>query len=821
MERKTLFVDVLLPLHLPDTYTYRVPFEYNDVIAVGQRVVVQFGSKRLYAALVRRVHDEVPGYTTKYVLSILDLEPIVGSHQFAFWDWMASYYMCYAGDVMAVALPSAFRLSSESFIVVHPDFSGEYGDLNENEISVLDVLARQPKLPIGEVAQIVGFQKIMPLIKTMIDKKIIVMEEELQQRYTPKSSTWLALAPAYAGDEALRTLLAGLEKKASLQKQLLVMLKFLQLSKMGAEEVKKRDLAGCKELSPSALNTLISKEILLPVQRTESRLEEYANTTSPSTIVLNDEQQRAFDTIVGSTFPVNLLHGVTASGKTEVYIKLIDRVLSEGKQVLFLLPEIALTAQVINRLRKYFGTAVGVYHSRFTTQERAEVWQRTAQQTGGFQLLVGARSALFLPFHDLGLVIVDEEHDSSFKQNEPAPRYNGRDSAIYLAHLWGARTVLGSATPSLESYFNARNGKYGFAEMTQRYGGVQMPEVLCVDMRDAQRKGEVRQNFSDFLVGYIRQALERKEQVILFQNRRGFSLRIECDTCHWVPQCKHCDVSLVYHKATHSMRCHYCGYSIPVPEECPACHSSKLKMKGFGTERIEDDISILFPDAHVARMDLDTTAQKNRYLEILNDFEERKIDILVGTQMITKGLDFRNVSVVGILSADNLISFPDFRAYERSFQQMTQVSGRAGRQGTRGKVIIQTYQPYHQAIRDSMANDYQSMYSSQITERRVFRYPPYYKLIVVTLKHKDQSLLDTAAARYAASLRGLFATRVMGPEYPSVMRIRNQYIKKIMVRFERSEPLATAKKEMLRLADKLTEDKQLSRLIVQFDVDPL
>lgn len=821
MERQTLFVDVLLPLHLPDTYTYRVPFDYNGVIAVGQRVVVQFGSKRLYAALVRRVHDKVPDYQTKYVLSILDVDPIVTERQFAFWEWMASYYMCYPGDVMAVALPSAFRLSSESYIVVHPDFSGEYGDLNENEFSVLDVLSRQTKLPISEVAQIVGFQKIMPLIKTMIEKKIIVMEEELQQRYTPKSSTWLALGSAYASEESLQALLESLEKKTTSQKQLMVMLKYLQLSKMGKEEVKKRDLVACKDLSSSALNTLISKEILVPVQRTESRLVEYANTTSPSTIVLNEEQQRAFDTIVSSPAAVNLLHGVTASGKTEVYIKLIDRALSEGKQVLFLLPEIALTAQVINRLRKYFGTSVGVYHSRFTTQERAEVWQRTANPNGGYRLLVGARSAVFLPFHNLGLVIVDEEHDGSFKQNDPAPRYNGRDSAIYLAHLCGARTVLGSATPSLESYFNARNGKYGYAEMTQRYGGVQMPEVLCVDMRDAQRKGEVHQNLSDFLIGYIRQALERKEQVILFQNRRGFSLRIECDTCHWVPQCKHCDVSLVYHKATHSMRCHYCGYSIPVPEECPGCHSTKLKMRGFGTERIEDDISILFPDANVARMDLDSTAQKNRYVEILNDFEEGKIDILVGTQMITKGLDFRNVSVVGILSADNLISFPDFRAYERSFQQMTQVSGRAGRQGKQGKVIIQTYQPYHQAIRDAMTNDYLSMYDSQITERRVFRYPPYYKMIVITLKHKEQSSLDAAAARYAASLRGLFANRVMGPEYPSVMRIRNQYIKKIMVRFERSEPLVTAKKEMLRLADKLTEDKQLSRLIVQFDVDPL
>lgn len=819
--KETLFVDVLLPLHLPGTYTYRVPEEYNGALGIGQRVVVQFGAKRLYSALVRRIHNQVPDYTTKYILSILDLEPIVGETQFKFWEWMAAYYMCYPGDVMAVAIPSAFRLSSDSYIVVHPDFDGDYSELNENEMKILDVLSRKGRIEVMEVADITGSLKIMPIIKSMIEKRIVLMDEELKQRYTPRRSTWIALNETYKDEVAMRALFDQLEKDPRCQKQLLVLMKFIQISKFGRELVRKKELMDCKDISSSALDTLVKKEVFHIVQREESRLLEYASSTDPSTIQLSDEQQHAFETLLNSDKPVSLLHGVTSSGKTEVYIRLIDETLRKGKQVLFLLPEIALTAQIINRLRKFFGNKVGVYHSRFNTQERAEVWQRTMKEgEGGYKVLLGARSAVFLPFHNLGLVIVDEEHDSSYKQNDPAPRYNGRDAAIWLAHSWGARTVLGSATPSLESYFNAQNGKYGFAEMTHRFGGLAMPEVMCADMKEAAKRKEVKMNFSQFLIGHIKEALANKEQVILFQNRRGFSLRLECDVCHWVPQCKHCDVSLVYHKATASLRCHYCGYSIPVPAECPACHSTTLKMRGFGTERIEDDLAIFFPEAKIARMDLDSTAQKNRYMELLADFEDHKIDILVGTQMVTKGLDFDNVSVVGILSADNLISFPDFRAYERSFQQMTQVSGRAGRHGHRGKVIIQTYQPYHQAIRDAMSGDYISMYKSQIVERRVFRYPPYYRLVDIIVRHKEEDVVNTAAARYAAALRGKFDNRVMGPEFPSVARIRGLYLKKIMVRFAVGEAISEAKKIMLSLSNELLKEKEFSRVQIIFDVDP-
>ena len=831
MERKTLFVDVLLPLRLSGTYTYRIPQEYNDAVAVGQRVVVQFGAKRLYSALVRRVHGQAPAVEAKYILSILDKSPIVCERQFELWEWIAQYYMCTPGEVMAVALPSSLRLASESYIAMHPDFSGNYGDLTPQEAKIVDALNTLQVVSVNQVSTITGSQKVMPVLKTMIEKHIIVMEEELQQRFVPRLATWLALADDYRSEAAQKELFDKLEHRANSQKQLAVMLRFMQLSSFGQNAIKKRQLTDLPELSASALNTLISKGVLVPFERAESRLEEYDATTDPLSIALNDEQQAALDTIMNSQRRVSLLHGVTSSGKTEVYIKLIaERLKSSGAshsgetplegQALLLLPEIALSAQLINRLRKYFGRRVGIYHSRFNANERAEVWHKTMDPSPeGYNVIVGPRSALFLPYHDLRLVIVDEEHDPSYKQAEPAPRYNGRDTAVYLADMWNAQVVLGSATPSLESYYNATNGKYTLATIKHRYGGVNMPEVRCVDMKAAARDKMVRLNFSEELLEQIGQALDNKEQVILFQNRRGFALRLECEQCHWVPQCAHCDVSLVYHKSYGGLRCHYCGYSIPVPSECPACHSTALRMKGIGTERIEDDLAMLFPSAKVARMDLDSTMQKKRHAEIISDFEEHRIDILVGTQMVTKGLDFDNVGIVGIISADNMVSYPDFRAFERSYQQMTQVSGRAGRHGRRGRVLIQSYNPGHQVIRDVMSGNYLSMYNSQINERRVFRYPPFYKLVEVYLRHREQQPLNEAAAEYADALRKHFGGRVLGPEYPTVSRVRNLYIKKIMVRFDRSE-CSSGKAIMWREAESLLATKRYGKLLLHFDVDP-
>ena len=823
-ELKVYFVDVLLPLHLPGTYTYRVPQELNGQVKVGARVVVQFGAKnaRMYSALVRRIHQEAPHWRSKYILGVLDEEPIVTERQMEFWEWMARYYMCCPGDVMACALPAGLKLASESAVTIHPEFTGELSSLSKLEISVVQLLSEHPVMRVVDISRAIGVQKIMPLIRGMIEREIVVMDEELKERFRPKKSTYVVLPPEYTSEEAQRALFDELEKKKRV-KQVEVLMQFLQLSKFGKEAVPKRELP-----QGSALQTLIKNGILAVEERVESRLKDYsdAELTDPATITLNDEQQQAFECVnalmrncVSIDINTFLLHGVTSSGKTEVYIKLIDEVVRSGRQALFLLPEIALTAQIINRLRKYFGDKVGVYHSRFSISERTEVWQRTL--TGSYQVLLGARSAVFLPFKDLSLIIVDEEHDSSYKQYEPAPRYHASDAALYLARLWGARTVLGSATPSVETYFNAQTGKYGLATLTKRYGGFSLPEVTCVDMKEAFRQGQVKGHFSSTLLQAIEEALSQKRQVILFQNRRGFSLRLECDDCHEVPHCIHCDVSLVYHKATGSLRCHYCGYSIPVPSECPACHSTHLKMTGVGTERIEEDLQIMFPEARVARMDLDSTLQKNQYLELLNDFEQRKIDILVGTQMVTKGLDFEHVSVVGIINADNIINYPSFRSYEHAFQQMTQVSGRAGRHGAGGKVILQTYNPHHQVIENVMKADYLALYEEQIQERRVFLYPPYYRLIEITLKHRDPEVLNGAADWMAQQLRSVFASRVMGPEYPLVSRIRGLYLKTITLRFEKSEPVADAKRVILQIGDDLTKQEGWSGVSVIYDVDPM
>ncbi len=819
-EQEVYYVEVLLPLHLPGTYTYRVPRELNGEVSVGKRVVVQFGQKRMYSALVRRIHTEAPKWRTKYILSVLDERPLVAERQMLFWEWMAAYYMCYPGDVMAVALPAGMKLASESAVSIHPDFDGDLSRLTKYELQVVNLLTEYSTMKLDDISRAIGVQKIMPLMRGMIEREVVMMDEELRERFKPRKSTYVRLSEAYAGEEAQRRLFDDLEAKKR-TKQVDLLMQYMQMSGFGKELVPKRDLP-----QVSALQTLIKNGVLVTEEREESRLEHFdADSLVPvESIKLNEEQQAAYSLLSSPLSPhtTHLLHGVTSSGKTEVYIKLIDEQVRAGKQVLFLLPEIALTAQIINRLRRYFGDKVGVYHSRFSASQRVEVWRRTAtdNEEARYQVLLGARSAVFLPFRDLGLVIVDEEHDASYKQQDPAPRYHGRDAAVYLAHLWGAHTVLGSATPSIESYHNAMEGKYGLAVMAHRYGGFNLPKVEVVDMKTATRQGEVHGHFSDKLLRAIRDALAARQQVILFQNRRGFSLRLECDDCHHIPQCVHCDVSLVYHKATNSLRCHYCGYSIPVPEECPACHSTHLRMTGIGTERVEEDLQIMFPEARVARMDLDSTLQKNQYIELLNDFAQRRIDILVGTQMVTKGLDFEHVSVVGIVNADNLINYPNFRSFERAYQQMTQVSGRAGRHGDAGQVIIQTYNPGHHILQKVEDNDYEGLYHDQDNERRVFRYPPYYRLVEITLKHRDNEVVSAAADWFATELRGAFDQRVMGPEYPLVSRIRALYLKTITVRFERNEAIADAKKLMMQMADELVKQDGWARVAIHFDVDP-
>lgn len=825
MERITLFADVLLPLALPGYFTYRIPFEMNDKVMPGQRVSVQFGKKKVYTALVRRIHQKAPDLSTvKYILSVVDEYPIIDQKQFEFWEWMASYYMCTPGEVMNAALPSAFKLQSETRVAMNPLFEGDVTGLNEREFLVLEALHKKNCLTVTEISEIVSQQNVMTIIKNLFEKGVIIPEEELVVKYKPRTETLVVLTEEFLNRIDQKELFDKLEKKAPKQLEILIFLYDRHLH--SRERITRGELLKKVDASASQLNALIKKGICETLTSQITRLDHYSGTIHK--VKLNKYQEQALSEIQEAfkSQDVVLLHGITSSGKTEVYIRLIEETIKQGKQVLYLLPEIALTTQIINRLRKVFGNNVGIYHSRFNDAEKVEIWNKVLEGNlstevgSGFNIVLGARSAVFLPLSKPGLIIVDEEHDSSYKQYDPAPRYNARDSAIVLARRFGAKVVLGSATPSVESYYNAQSGKYHLVELKKRYSGVQLPEILVSDVKDEMKHRRMKSHFSPMLIDHIADALSRKEQVILFQNRRGFSLHLECDICNWVPVCKNCDVTLTYHKAADQLRCHYCGYSTRVPSECPACGNNRIIMRGFGTEKIEEELPIFFPDAKVTRMDLDTTRSKNSYQQIINDFEDRKIDILVGTQMVTKGLDFDNVSFVGIMNADNMMNFPDFRAHERSYQMMSQVSGRAGRSDKRGKVIIQTYNPDHFIIRCIIDQNYLEMYQNQVLERMNFKYPPFYRIIEMLVKHRDSGVLDKAAAELAQSLRSRFGSRVLGPEYPMVGRIRNEYLKKIMIKLEKGTALKESKNIINNTISSLRAEPSYKQLRVLIDVDP-
>ncbi|MCX6231591.1 MAG: primosomal protein N' [Bacteroidetes bacterium] len=830
MSRITLFADVLLPLPLEGYFTYRIPFELNDMVSPGKRVVIQFGKKKIYTALIRRIHDKPPtNYTVKYILSVLDNEAIVNEKQFLFWEWIAEYYLCTIGEVMNAALPPAFKLASESHILINPDFDGDFSQFNEYEMLVAEALISRDSLTVSEVSEITGLQKIIPLLKTLIEKGVIITEEEIAERYKPKIETYIRLSEKYTKEDELSIIFDQMEKKAFRQLQLLQC--FLQLTNFFQSfknDLKKSILLKNTEFTDAQIKSLVKKEVFEIYEKEESRLDGANSTATADSIVLNEQQDIALNNIKNgfNDKAVALLHGITSSGKTEIYIKLIDEVLKQGRQVLYLLPEIALTAQIINRIQKFFGNRAGIYHSKYSENQRVEVWNKVINTSESvndekYSIVIGARSAIFLPFDNLGLIIVDEEHDTSYKQYDPSPRYNARDAAIYLAAMHGAKTILGSATPAIESYYNALTQKYHLVEINERYGGMELPEILIADLKMESRQKTMRSHFSSLLITQIDEALAKKQQVILFQNRRGFSLRLECDSCHYMPECKNCDVTLIYHKHENQLRCHYCGFATRIPEKCPDCGSTAMLMKGFGTEKVEEDLAIIFPEAKIERMDLDTTRSKNAYRRIIADFEDGKIDILVGTQMITKGLDFNNVGVVGILNADNMISFPDFRSYERSFQLMAQVSGRAGRKGERGKVIIQTYKPQQEVIKNVINTDYLAMFNSQLHERKTFKYPPFYRLIKITLKHKDANLLNQAAADIAKELRLTFAKNVLGPEYPIVSRIKNMYLKDILIKIERESHLKTAKVQLNHIIEHFKKSDKNKQLRFIIDVDPM
>ena len=837
-ERITLFAEILLPLPIPGAYTYRIPFELNEKVKVGQRAVVQFGKIKIMSGLIISLSKNVPDCTNiKYIIDILDDEPVINQNQLKLWNWISSYYLCYLGEVMQAALPSALKLSSESKISLDDDYKLDSENLSDNEFLIVEALQIQPQLTITEVSKIIGYKKVMPIIKTMIEKKIIVMQEELQQKYKAKYERYVRLSNTYRDDAAMQELMDSLSKRA--YKQLEMLMAFFVLGGSADNDVLVSELMKKANASSSIMSAMVEKGIFESYQKRVSRLKEYKALTSVDTIQFTEKQQEAFDDIhkgFDEEKPV-LLHGVTASGKTEIYIKLIQEAIDEGKQVLYLLPEIALTEQIINRLKKYFGDKVGVYHSRYDNNERVEIWQqvmnfrnsgvqefrnsRKVGQGSKYQIIIGSRSAIFLPFNDVGLIIVDEEHDGSFKQIDPAPRYSARDLAVVMSKMFNARLVLGSATPSFESYFNAKQNKYHLVTITERYGGVEMPEIIVDDMRIETRRKTMQANFGKVLIDTMNKTLEEKNQVILFQNRRGFSLRIECDHCNYIPQCINCDVSLTYHKNQNILKCHYCGYTSNVPAECPSCKSTDLKMHGYGTERIEDDLKIVFPEANSARLDLDTTRTKNSYQYILEQFQNKETDILVGTQMVTKGLDFDSVKTVGILNADNMLTFPDFRAYERSFQLMEQVSGRAGRKGDKGKVIIQTFQPQHQVIQNVMSHDYVRFYEEQMPVRRQFNYPPYSRLILIRLKDVDSMKLNKAADELARAFRYAFKDNVLGPEYPIVSRVKNLYIKQMIIKINKDLYSNKVKDFIKGTIENFKHNNEFKSVKIQIDVDPI
>jgi len=827
---ETKFANVLLPLPLPGYFTYHVPGDFREMIAPGKRVVVPFGKKKIYTALVHEVLEENPSsFEPKSILSVIDDRPVVFPVQFRFWEWMASYYMCTPGEVMNAALPSGFKLASESMVCLNPEADLETADLNEKEIMIVEALLSQKKLPVNAIADLLDQRKIIPIIHTLIDKGVVVAEEKLEEKYKPLRQTFIRLGKEYEDEDKLKAIFDELSKRAFKQLQaLMVFLSLTREASVKAMDVRKSDLLKNKDVTQQALTALINKGILEYFEIEASRLAASTALNDPGDIALSLHQKRAFSDI-GRIFAekeVILLHGITSSGKTELYIKLIDQALNERKQVLYLLPEIALTSQIINRLQRYFGDNVGVYHSKYNDNERVEIWNHCLHhekdfEKGRFQVILGARSALFLPYHNLGLIIVDEEHDSSYKQYDPAPRYHARDAAIMLARLHGAKTLLGSATPAIESYFNASNGKYGLVEMTERFGGVSLPEIVLANVREETRNKTMQSHFTSALINRIRDALALKEQVILFQNRRGFSLHLTCDSCDWVPMCKNCDISLTYHKRENKIKCHYCGYSEALPQECPQCKSTRILMKGFGTEKVEEELGAIFPEATIRRMDLDSTRTKYAHQRLISDFEERRTDILVGTQMVTKGLDFDNVSLVGILNADNMLNFPDFRSHERSFQLMEQVSGRAGRKAKQGQVIIQSYNPQHAIIQHVVHHDYHAFYRSQLTDRHKFQYPPFNRLIILKVKHRDYNVLNKAASDLAHDLRVDLGKRILGPEYPLVSKIQNWYIKHIMVKIERGNNIAEMKKIILNRIENTGRIPAYRQVRVVIDVDPV
>lgn len=819
MSESNRFADVILPLPIQGTFTYKIPQQLIPIAKPGMRAIVQFGTKKIYTSIILSIHSSIPiEYIPKEIISLPDDHPIVFPVQLTFWEWLSSYYLCTIGEVYKAALPTGLKPESETLFTLSEAIP-EIPSFNQKEGLIYLFLKNETSANAREISRATGINNPLTPIHSLMKSGFVEVDEKLSGIYKPKMVSFISLGNLY---QEKYQLIEILEKLKRAPKQLKTLESFLYLTE-GESSVKKSSLLNDQNVSLAALNSLIKKEILFQSYRQVERIST-DNIEVKKLKKLSSNQNEALKS-VNTLFEIHntvLIHGVTSSGKTEIYAHLIKEQLKNNKQVLYLLPEIAITSQIIERLRSYFGNKIGVYHSKYSDSERVEVWNNLIEGLSdkSYQIILGVRSSIFLPFSNLGLVIIDEEQENTYKQQDPAPRYHARDSAIYLASLHAAKTIIGTATPSIESYYNTTFGKYGLVELNERHGGIKLPEISLVDSRKAWKKREMVSHFTPQLYEAISETLNEGEQVILFQNRRGFSPYIQCDKCSWVPRCKNCDVNLTYHKYSLSLVCHYCGYTSGLPGNCPDCNSVDVKVKGFGTEKIEEETKLVFPEAKIGRMDLDTTRKKRSYQKIISDFETGKIDILIGTQMISKGLDFSNVRLVGVLNADNLLFFPDFRAYEKAYQLLAQVSGRAGRKKKQGKVIIQTSDLEHPVLQWVVQGDYMKMYNSQVEERKVFKYPPYYRLIKITLKHKNLEKLNEAGNIIAKTLKNIFGNRVLGPEFPQIGKIQLYYLKTLLIKFERGSKYSSLKNTLFETLQNFEKSKKSPQLKIVTDVDP-
>lgn len=810
------YIDVILPLPLQKLFTYKINAAEADFLQKGMRVVVPFGKRKIYTGIIYRIHQNAPiAYDAKEIHQILDEQPVVTSAQIKHWQWISEYYMCSLGEVLRAAIPSALLLQSETIITKDPDFSDEK-ILSDNEFLIFEALQYQTTLSIDKISAILARKTVLPFIKSLIDKGVIKVKEVVYEKYTPKLIKYIQLSREWKEEENLQILL---DKLSRAPKQREVILQYFQTKNATKKPIPLVAFVKKNNLSYSAIKSLLDKGFFESYSLQEDRIR--TGKATHQIPKLNRHQNKALKDVKKHFTATDLcvLFGITGSGKTEIYAHLIEKELAKGKQVLYLVPEIALTTQLINRLQHYFGDQISVFHSRYSMNERVEVWNNILANKTKARLVIGARSALFLPFSNLGLIVVDEEHETSYKQHDPAPRYHARDAAIVLAKQMKAKLLMGTATPSIETYNNIEKGKYALVTLNERFGKALLPEVELVNLTDTYRKKRMMGHFSERLQSAMQEALQNKEQIILFQNRRGYAPIVECNSCGVSPQCPNCDVSLTYHKFQKELRCHYCGFAAPMPIECPACHNPALSTKGFGTQQLESEVKELFPNYKVGRMDFDTTRGKYDYHRIISSFQAQEIDILVGTQMLSKGLDFTNVSLVGVMNADNMLNFPDFRAHERSFQMLVQVSGRAGRAEKRGKVIIQTFNPYHRILQQVTTNSYQEMFKEQLVERWQYKYPPYYRLIKITLKHKDYNRVDQASDWLGKSLRNHFKDWVLGPTSPAIGRVRNLYIKDLILKFPLDQSISTVKKQLQKIKNHFQSIGEYRSIRFNLDVD--